>query len=235
MTESPPEDYRSVYISKNQEGWFASFYVLKDEKPFVDNGKILAADMGIKQFIAARSNEGKVFMSGSISKMTKHYDRKLDHIQSLRSHKIQNSNRYVKLTKTYRRISLKKQNKVKDFLHKLSHKLAAKFVENTIVCGDLSPSKWKKSKNKKLNRSVQNNWFVSRFYGMMTYKCKLYGKRFVRINEAYTSKTCSSCGLLHDMPLWRRQMECDCGFSEDRDVNSAINILNKFLAERFYA
>jgi len=231
LAESPPENYRSVYISKNQEGWFASFYVQKEEIPFVDNGKVLAADMGIKQFMAARSNEGRVFMSGSISKMTKHYDRKLDKIRSKRDLKKKNSTRYKRLTETYRRVSQKKQNKVQDFLHKLSHKLANKFVENTIVCGDLNPSKWKKSKNKKLNRSVQNNWVVSRFYGMMEYKCKLYGKRFVKINEAYTSKTCSSCGLIHDMPLWRRQMECSCGFSEDRDVNSAINILKRFYAQ----
>jgi putative transposase len=231
LAESPPENYRSAYISKNQEGWWASFYVQKEEIPFIDNGKVLAADMGIKQFMTATSNENRVFMSGSISKMTKHYNRKLDKIRSKRDLKKKNSNRYRKLTETYRRISKKKKNKIQDFLHKLSHKLTVKFVENTIVVGDLRPAKWKKSKNKKLNRSVQNNWFVSRFYGMMEYKCKLYGKRFVKINEAYTSKTCSSCGLIHDMPLWRRQMECSCGFSEDRDVNSAINILKRFYAQ----
>lgn len=232
LTELPPDNFRSVYISKNQEGWFASFYVEKSIASFVDNGKILAADMGIKQFMVSRSNEGKVFMSGSISKMTKFYDKKIDKIRSKRDRTCKNSNRYAKLSKAWRRLSNKKTEKVRDFLHKLSHRLTTKFVENTIVVGDLSPGKWKKSENKKLNRSVQNNWFVSRFYSMLTYKSLLYGKRFVKINEAYTSKTCSSCGVVHEMPLWRRIMKCGCGYEEDRDINSAINILKRFYAQQ---
>jgi len=40
-----------------------------------------------------------------------------------------------------------------------------------------------------------------------------------------TSKACSQCGQLHDMPLNIRTMECDCGLVLDRDVNAARNIL----------
>jgi len=40
-----------------------------------------------------------------------------------------------------------------------------------------------------------------------------------------TSKTCSNCGYIQDMPLSKRQFNCpDCGISIDRDLNASINI-----------
>lgn len=42
-----------------------------------------------------------------------------------------------------------------------------------------------------------------------------------------SSKTCSSCGHIQNMPLNARIYECPtCGMSKDRDLNAAINILN---------
>ncbi|WP_082088339.1 zinc ribbon domain-containing protein [Methanosarcina sp. WWM596] len=33
------------------------------------------------------------------------------------------------------------------------------------------------------------------------------------------------------MPLWERTMKCDCGNVIDRDRNSAINIMKRFLSQ----
>ncbi len=33
------------------------------------------------------------------------------------------------------------------------------------------------------------------------------------------------------MPLWKRTMSCDCGNVIDRDRNSAINIMLRFLSQ----
>ncbi|WP_231591933.1 transposase [Methanosarcina sp. WH1] len=65
----------------------------------------------------------------------------------------------------------------------------------------------------------------------MTYKAKLTGKKVIRIDETYTSKECCVCGKRHDMPLWERIMKCDCGNVIDRDRNSAINIIKRFLSQ----
>lgn len=232
MTESPPDSYRSVNIIHNSKGFYACFFYDKPTSDKEKNQEVFSSDMGIKRFISSVSTTGKVYLSGSISKTTKFYDRKLDNIRSLRSSCTKFSRRWRKLTGAYQRVSEKKTNVVNDFLHKESFKLTHQFVESTIVVGDLKPYVWKKSRKKGLNRSVQNNWYISRFYGMMEYKSKLMGKNFVRINEAYTSKACSSCGKIHDMPLWRRMMNCECGNNQDRDINSAINILNRFQAQQ---
>ncbi|NLA30230.1 MAG: transposase, partial [Methanomicrobiales archaeon] len=44
-------------------------------------------------------------------------------------------------------------------------------------------------------------------------------------------KTCCGCGAVHDMPLWKRVMVCECGVVLDRDRNSAVNIMVRFLSQ----
>ena len=64
--------------------------------------------------------------------------------------------------------------------------------------------------------------FVSR----LDYKSLLYGGKTVKINRWLpSSKTCSYCGQIKDMPLSVRVYECNsCGLVLDRDCNAAINI-----------
>ena len=68
---------------------------------------------------------------------------------------------------------------------------------------------------------------------MLLYKCLLYGKELVILDERDTSKTCSGCGHKQDMPLWKRTYRCknmECRLVMDRDENSAVNILKRYLA-----
>jgi putative transposase len=113
----------------------------------------------------------------------------------------------------------------------ISHKL----VERTVVVGDLSQRQMvmqqHKERNKALNRAVYNDWGLYTFTQMLLYKCLLYGKDLVFLDEKYTSKECSDCGHRQDMPLWKRVYRCtECGLVMDRDENSAVNILKRYLA-----
>ena len=88
-------------------------------------------------------------------------------------------------------------------------------------------------RNKHLNRAVFNEWGLYTFVQMLTYKCVLYGKELVIVEERDTSKTCSACGNKQNMPLWKRTYRCantECRFMIDRDENSAVNILKRYLA-----
>lgn len=54
------------------------------------------------------------------------------------------------------------------------------------------------------------------------------GRRFVKVNPAYTTQDCSNCGARakHRLGLQDRVYKCECcGFVLDRDRNSAINML----------
>ena len=110
---------------------------------------------------------------------------------------------------------------------------------NTIIVGDLDvkemaqsrTTKLSKKAKKSLNRSTQNTGYLSQFVGFLTYKAALIGKKVIEIDERYTSKKCYVCGKKHDMPIWKRTMECDCGNMIDRDRNSAIFIMLRFLSQ----
>ena len=132
-------------------------------------------------------------------------------------------------------MSQKKRNKQHDCLHKASHLIAHKTVERTIVVGDLSQrqmvTKEHAERKKHLNRAVYNDWLLYTFIQMLVYKCVLYGKELVILDERNTSKTCCQCGHQQDMPLWKRVYHCaECGLVMGRDENSAVNILTRFLA-----
>lgn len=105
------------------------------------------------------------------------------------------------------------------------------------MVGDLSQrqmvTKQHQERNKSLNRAVYNEWGLYTFIQMLTYKCQLYGKDLHFLDERNTSKMCSGCGNLQAMPLWKRTYACvECGLVKDRDENSAVNILTRFLARR---
>jgi putative transposase len=85
-------------------------------------------------------------------------------------------------------------------------------------------------RNKQLNRAVFNDWGLYTFMQMLAYKCLLYGKELVFLDERYTSKECSYCGNRQEMPLWKRMYHCTCGLVMDRDENSAVNILKRYVA-----
>ena len=115
---------------------------------------------------------------------------------------------------------------------------------NTIIVGDLdvkqmaklkvkNGKKQKKTKQKRgQNRSTQGLGNMSRFPQLLTYKAELAGKKVIRVDEKYTSKMCCCCGKIHkEQELKDREMICDCGNHIDRDRNSAINIMMRFLSQ----
>jgi len=112
---------------------------------------------------------------------------------------------------------------------------------NTIIVGDLSSKQMvKNGKNsgkinkyyKSINRGVHNTGHLNRFVELLTYKAKLLGKRVITIDERNTSKTCAFCGhKKSQLPLYQRIYHCkSCGTVLDRDQNSAINIMKRFLS-----
>ncbi|MFO8017928.1 MAG: zinc ribbon domain-containing protein [Promethearchaeia archaeon] len=83
--------------------------------------------------------------------------------------------------------------------------------------------------NKTLNHSLQNTGSLGRFVQFLTYKAEKIGKRVIRIDESYTTRTCAKCGRRAKLDLSERDISCECGHKMDRNLNSAVNIMVKFL------
>jgi hypothetical protein len=76
----------------------------------------------------------------------------------------------------------------------------------------------------------------------LEYKAKKFDCEIIVATRWFpSSKTCSNCGHIQDMPLKERTYNCgSCGHSMDRDLNFAVdsaqkNLLNSFeFPEDFY-
>lgn len=128
--------------------------------------------------------------------------------------------------KRVKTIHAKIKNRRKDALHKYSHKLVK---ENAlIVVGNVSSQAMTKTK---MAKSVLDAGWAT-LKTMLEYKCDHAGVVFEEVNEAYTTQTCSSCGVISaNSPKGRAGLRirewmcCECGVTHDRDINAATNIL----------
>ena len=117
-------------------------------------------------------------------------------------------------------------DKRKDYLHKVTTDLVKKY--DVIVVEDLNTKNLQKDHH--LAKAIANaSWY--QFRTMLQYKCQWYGKQLIIVSPKQTSQICSSCGYCSGpKPLEIREWAClNCGTHHDRDINAAVNILNKGL------
>ncbi len=112
----------------------------------------------------------------------------------------------------------------KDSLHKFSRALVDR--ARTITVGDVSASAM--AKTRRIAKSVLDvGWSMLR--GMLRHKCGHAGVAYAEVDEAHTTRTCSTCGCLSGPTglagLGVRRWRCsECGSEHDRDHNAARNI-----------
>lgn len=133
------------------------------------------------------------------------------------------NNRYkarLKLARWHEHIS----NMRKDFLHKLSYKLANKYDAIAVETINMHAM----SQALRFGKSVADNGF-GMFRQFLTYKLADLGKQIVKIDKWYpSSQNCSKCGTQNEgLKLSDRVYNCintSCNLEMDRDLNAAINI-----------
>lgn len=205
----------STTVSKQADGWYISVQIETGERLVRCDYGSVGIDLGVKTLATLSSGET---ISGSKShKVNLKRLRRLN--KSLARKKIGSANRSkakTKLGKLHKRIA----DIRKDELHKLTHKLVTQYdiigIENLNVKGMVA--------NEKLARAISDMGFFE-FRRQLEYKALMTGSKVVVADRFFPStKTCCECGQLHDMPLKKRVMECDCGNVIDRDLNAAKNL-----------
>ena len=136
------------------------------------------------------------------------------------------SNNRDKQRRKLARVHEKVANCRRDFLHKLTRKLAK--VYDCICIEDLNMKAM--SQALKFGKSVcDNGWGM--FTTFLKYKLEEMGKKLVKVDRFFaSSQICSECGSKNSevKNLAVRSWTCpNCGMYHDRDTNAAINIRNE--------
>jgi IS605 OrfB family transposase len=111
-----------------------------------------------------------------------------------------------------------------DVNHCISRRIVeeAKATNKAIVLEDLSGIRKRGNDKSRRMRRMLGRWAFYQLRAFIEYKAKEAGVEVIIISPAYTSKTCSACGLIGHRR--KHLFKCSCGFSCDADVNAAHNI-----------
>jgi putative transposase len=207
---------KTVTISREADGWYVCFACADVPMQVLPSTEQeTGIDLGIEAF-ATLSNGTRIFAPGWYRKA----ERALKTAQRRVSRRKKGSNRrrkaVVLLAKAHQKVRRQRQ----DFHHKTA--LALLRANDTVYHEDLQTANM--LKNHSLAKSIHDaGW--SAFLSILTYKAAYAGKQAVAVPPAYTSQTCSGCGVVVQKGLSVRWHSCpDCGTSLHRDHNAAKNI-----------
>ncbi|MBQ2653816.1 MAG: transposase [Methanobrevibacter sp.] len=206
----------NVTIKKSNGKFYTVFNIEMPVESFEKTFLSVGIDLGLET-LATLSNELKItnFDLTYEEKMIKKYQRIL-------SRKNYDSNRYRKVQKTYWKWIDKKNNKIKDAYHKLSHYLTK--VYDIICMEDLDIKEMFQDSD--LSSKLQRIGLAS-LVDKIKYKAEWYDKVFIQISRWFpSSKNCHNCGYYNkNLKRDEREWTCpECGTHHDRDANAAKNI-----------
>lgn len=229
-------------------------YTLPDITKLNDNNNYLSIDLGVNNLCAITSNitnpliiNGKPLKSINqyYNKKKSIYQSKLPHYKEKLGKKLQN-----KTSKRIENLSLKRKNKIDNYLHK-----ASKLIINTAINNKINTIIIGKNKEQKQDINigkVNNQNFVniplSRFIEMISYKCEEKGLNLILQEESYTSK--ASFLSLDKIPIYNKgnnETKVFSGYRKYRglyhdnkinkninsDINGSYNILRKAIPNVF--
>ncbi len=218
-----PEQIKRVRILRRADGYYVQFSIKLDPrdtvKPISPSKSWVGIDVGLKYFYA--DSKGSVVDNPKFYRLS---EKQLNYANRLKSRKFvrgqKQSNNYLKARQRYAKKHLKVSRQREEFAKKVALRLIQS--NDLIVCEDLNIKGL--VKNRRLSKSISDvAWFKFRLW--LEYFGDKYGKLVVAVPPHYTSVRCSNCGNKVKKTLSTRTHICSCGYTEDRDTNAAINIL----------
>jgi putative transposase len=218
VLSEPNIQIRSVTLTDQQ----LSISYAKEVEPIQPRG-LIAIDRNLDNVTTAHS-DGQITRNVDFAKAT---EVKATY-REIRSHMRRNDLRIrQRVTEKYGR---KQHEKVKQILHHASKQIVldAKRKEFGIVMEKLTGIRKLYRRGNwqgRGYRGTMNSWSYYELQRQIEYKARWEGIPVIYVNPYGTSVKCSICGSKMK-PERNRQLKCpSCGFTVDRDVNAARNIL----------
>ncbi|HEX5155626.1 MAG TPA: transposase [Ktedonobacterales bacterium] len=207
---------KTVTISREVDGWYLCISCADvPVQPLPLTGQETGIDLGLESF--ATLADGTIIHN---PRCYRRAERRLKTAQRKVARRTKGSNRRRKAVRLLAKAHQTVKRQRQDFQHKAALALVRQY--DTIYHEDLQTANM--LKNHHLAKSISDaGW--AQFLGILTYKAACAGRRVVAVPPAYTSQTCSGCGVIVSKGLSVRWHSCpDCGTSLHRDHNAARNI-----------
>lgn len=216
--------------------------VYKKEIPDMihEGNRVVGIDLGLNNFATIVNNIGEtpiVINGKGIKSINQYYNKQKAYFQSIL--KKQNG---LDWSKRLEKITLKRNNKIKDFMHKASRYVVNWCVKHnidTIIIG--KNDNWKQEINlgKRTNQAfVQIPYDM--FINQLKYKCEEVGIKLIVTEESYTSGTSFLDGEAptkenynKNRRIKRGLFKSNKGILINADVNGAYNIMRKVFPKAF--
>ena len=220
-----PSDYqiKSVTISQTPSGkYYASIlFEYENQVPEQELHDFLGLDFSMHE-LYKDSNGNEPAYPRYYRRAEQKLKRKQRRLSLMKKGSNNRNKQRIKVAKLHEKVA----NQRKDFLHKLSRKLADTY--DCICVENLNMQAMSRSLH--FGKSVADNgWGM--FTTFLQYKLEEQGKKLVKADPFFaSSQLCSCCGYKNPVTkdLSVREWICpECGIHHDRDTNAAINIRNE--------
>lgn len=231
---------QQIRIIPQQSCYVIEVVYQKKEKELIKNNNKASIDLGLNNLVALSFNntiQSYLINGRGIKSINQYYNKKKASLQSdlKKRHNKNSSKKIIQLTN-------KRNNKIKDYLHKSSRFVVNKLKENNISELVVGLNKeWKKS----INITGQNNQAFcmiphTGFIEQLKYKCQLEGISVLIKEESYTSKT-SALDLEPTQKqekyvgkrIKRGMFKSKEGILLNADINGSLNIGRKAFGDEF--
>jgi putative transposase len=211
---------KTLAIKREGRNYYAVFTTINEIKiPEVKNTNPVGIDLGLDSFIAI--SDGTKIQKPKFMQQKR---KKIARWQKIVARRNRGSKRREKAKMRLQETYEYSTNQSDDYLHKLSDALVNSGYTSFTV-EDLHIQNM--VKNHRLAGSIQDaSW--NRFIQLLSYKAESAGMKVIKVDARNTTRECSNCGNIRDMPLSVREYNCNgCGMQLDRDINASINILKR--------
>ena len=209
----------TVQVKRQGNRWYACFS-LDDVpyRPLPATGRTVGIDLGIQTFAAM--SDGELILGPRANRAGAAAVRRAARKVARRT---RGSNRRRKAGMLLARQREREANRRRDHAHKTARSLVNRFdviaVESLGVRG--LPAGM-------LARDCNDQGWAA-FVACLRDKAEEAGRAVILVDPRGTSQECSSCGIVVRKALGVRVHSCACGYTADRDVNAARNILARAL------
>jgi putative transposase len=224
-----PDQIKRARILNRADGYYVQFCIKLDPrdtvKPLTPSQKATGIDVGLKFFLV--DSEGHQIDCPNYYRKAEKQLNRLNKKKSKKYRKGKKQSRnYHKARKRYARKHLRVSRQREEFVKSV----ALRLVKSNDLIAQVDLNIKGMVKNRHLAKSITDaGWSVFRQW--LQYFGDKYGKLTIAVSPHNTSQDCSNCGQKVQKSLSTRTHVCPhCGYTDCRDTNAALNILQKGLS-----